>query len=125
QALHEVHRDVAPVDVAVVVEDIDLEQHAAAADRRPRADARDAVQEIGPEPADARGEDPVDRRLAALQMHVRGRKAELAAQAQAGHDAARDRVVAPEHGLRGREIAGRERRAYRRAADALPFAVDG
>src|SRR5262245_14423861 len=119
EPFHEVDRYVAAIDVFVEVEDQDLEQRVAAADRRPRADARDSVERRAAEAGHARGEDAVDRCLDPLQMHVRSREAELAAQAQAADDSAGDRVVATEHVARRREIARLERLADRGAADAL------
>src|SRR5687768_13344346 len=87
KALDEVHGDVLAVDVAVEVEDQHLEQRVCAADRRARADARDAVERTGPNAGYARGKNAVDRRLQSLQVHVRSREAELAPEPQAAHHA--------------------------------------
>src|SRR5438128_2602325 len=97
EPLHEMDSDIAAVDGLVGGEDQHLEQSRAAADRRARADARNAVERRATQARDARREDAVDRGLAALQMHIRGREAELPAEPQAAHDSARDRVVAAEH----------------------------
>src|SRR5690349_18665291 len=125
EPFHEMNRDVAAIDALVEVEDQHLEQRLTAADRRPRADARDAVERRGTEAGYARRENAVDRRLNPLQVDVRGREAELPAEPQAAHDSAGDRVVAAEHVARRREIAGLERLADRGAAHALAFEVDG
>src|SRR6516162_3269013 len=92
EPLDEVHGDVLAVDLALEVEDQHLEQRRAAADRRPRADARDAREYFRPESAHACGENPVDRREPALQVHVGRWEPELRAEPEAAHDAPRDRV---------------------------------
>src|SRR5204862_2373306 len=110
----EVHGDVLAVDVAIEVEDQHFEQRRAAADRRPRADARDARERLRAETAHARGEHAVDGREPALEIHVRSREPELAAEPEPAHDAARDGVIAAEHSARGFEIADSERLPNRR-----------
>src|SRR5690606_233243 len=119
QPLDEMNRDALAVDVAVEIEDQHLEEHGPSADRRPRADARDAVEELRAEPADAHGEDAVDRRAAALQVHVRGRESERLPEAAPADDAPGQAEIPAKHLPRLSEIAGRERRANRRAADPL------
>ena len=64
------------------------------------------------------------QRRAPAQRHVRGRETQRAAELVAVRDAARDRVVAPQQRRRVLEIAGRERRAHRRARCALAVDVD-
>src|SRR5688572_4506697 len=80
EPFYEVHRDVVPVDLAIEVEDQDLEQRPSAADRGPCADTGDAIERHGAEPRHACGKDTVDGRLDPLQVHVGGRKTELAAE---------------------------------------------
>ena len=119
QSLDEVHGDVAIVDVAVEIEDQHFEKRGLTADRRPCSDLRDAVEHASTEPAHARSEDAVDRRVQPLQIHVGRRETELLAEPESAHDAPRYRVVASEHAARRRKVAAVQRFANRRAADAL------
>src|SRR5690606_34140302 len=125
QAPPEVHRQMRAVDVPVEVEDQHLEERGPAADRRPRADARDAVEQRRAEAADPDGEDAVDRRPAALEADIRRRKSQALAEPEPANDPPRHAVIAAEHRLRLLEIALGERGPDRRAADALAVEHDG
>src|SRR5690606_15723637 len=125
QPLHEVHRDALAVDFAVEIEDQHLEKRRAAADRRTRADARDAVEQRRTEAADPHREDAVDRRPPTLQADIRRRESEALTESEPADDLPRHAVVAAEHRFRRLEVARGERRADRRAAHALAVERDG
>ena len=127
QLRDELDFDATPVDVVIEVEQMRFEQWLDAVDRRPRAQAgyrRPGPALIGTaayamHPA---GVDPGQRRRLARKAHVRGRKAQRAAQLLAAHDPSADRIRPTQQPRRRGEIAGLQRCADARAGHA--FAVE-
>src|SRR5262245_41058177 len=75
------------IEIGIEIEQVRLEQQLASAQRRPRAEARDARQPACTGARDANREDAVDRAHLAAERHVRGRIAKRAPETLSANDA--------------------------------------
>src|SRR6185503_6114468 len=125
QASDEIDVEVAPVEVAIEIEQMNLEQRDRAVERRSGAEARDGRERREARTIDPDGEDAPERDHLSMQREVGRREAQFAPQPLSELHPAADPVRPAEQPRRNREIAGFERGANQRAADAYAFDLEG
>src|SRR5579863_1049447 len=120
-ALDELDLDLPPIEIAVEIEEMDLEQGRTVIDRGPRAEAGDGGKGMALDPRDDRI-NAVGEPVGGGKRDIRRRDAERAAQTLAGNDLTGNRVVAAEPSRRGGEVSLLERVANgARGHDARPI----
>src|SRR5579864_3490255 len=107
-ALDELDLDLPPIEIAVEIEEMDLEQGRTVIDRGPRAEAGDGGKGMALDPRDDRI-NAVGEPVGGGKRDIRRRDAERAAQTLAGNDLTGNRVVAAEPSRRGGEVSLLER----------------
>ncbi|ABA49788.1 hypothetical protein BURPS1710b_1123 [Burkholderia pseudomallei 1710b] len=124
QLLQEFDANELAVCIAVPVEQVHFEQHAAGiVDGRPHAEARDARQRLGREAVHAHDEDARQGRALVSDRQVQRREAEVAAELQPVRDVAADRIAVAERARGGVEISRRERGAHAGTRNARAIGV--
>src|SRR5688572_6235416 len=115
QAGNEIDVEVAAVEVAIEIEQMNLEQRDRAVERRSRAEARDSRERREARTIDPNGEDAPERDHLSMQRQVGRRETQFAPQPLSELHAAADAVRPAEQPRRDREIAGFKRGANQRA----------
>ena len=120
QLRHELHFDLAPVQVVGEIEHVRLEQRLAAPHGRTRPEARHAGPRAAADAVHTHRKDAGDRRTPALERQVGGGEPQVRAQLLPRPHPAAHRPGAPQGAFGRREVTAVERCAHGAAADALP-----